>query len=70
MKWRASEARRVPAAKAAPAAEESASGPDARTGGGRLQRAARRLRLSLSGARDDLGHSKHRRRWLAWELSD
>lgn len=45
-------------------------GREAPADGSRLQRAARRLRLSVSGARDDLGHSKHRRRWLAWELAD
>lgn len=35
---------------------------------GRLRRAARSLRQYLAGARDDLGHIKHRQRWLWMRL--
>lgn len=68
MKWRPWKDRNLP--KASPAAGEQALEREAPAGGNRLQRAARRLRRCVPGARDDLGHPKHRHRWLAWELSD
>ncbi len=37
--------------------------------GGRLRRAARRLRRSLTGEREDLGHLKHRQRWLMGQFA-
>jgi hypothetical protein len=68
MKWRAWQTR--PNREKAPVEGDRTPGRGTPEGGNRLQRAARRLRLSMSGARDDLGHAKHRRRWLSWELAD